>query len=224
MGTFAQAANMADNCTFEQGLKIMETKVLLVITHDKPLPEITDAVSNRVYSLDGVRDTAAILVEDIKQDPVISPRDSMDELIIRFNKMYGLDCPGVPTLRFKSRDESVVALTLFANILAEELEEHRQIIESLNGGQKPVNILADIADWLVDIIIYCASELAKYGLRVEDIFRIIMASNASKLDLNGRPIIDERGKVMKGPNYWKPEPMICRLIEAELRQAEKRKT
>jgi predicted HAD superfamily Cof-like phosphohydrolase len=48
---------------------------------------------------------------------------------------------------------------------------------------------------------------------------IIMASNMSKLGPDGKPIYDERGKVLKGPNYWKPEPMIKRMILARIRQS-----
>jgi hypothetical protein len=40
-----------------------------------------------------------------------------------------------------------------------------------------------------------------------------MDSNTSKLGADGKPIYDERGKVMKGPGYWKPEPAIKELIE-----------
>jgi hypothetical protein len=39
----------------------------------------------------------------------------------------------------------------------------------------------------------------------------------SKLGVDGQPIYDARGKVMKGPNYWKPEPMIRRAIDAAIR-------
>jgi predicted HAD superfamily Cof-like phosphohydrolase len=45
-----------------------------------------------------------------------------------------------------------------------------------------------------------------------------MASNMSKLGPDGKPIYDERGKVMKGPGYWKPEPMLLRYIQAAIRQ------
>ena len=44
-----------------------------------------------------------------------------------------------------------------------------------------------------------------------------MASNMSKLGEDGKPIYDERGKVMKGPGYWQPEPMIERMIRARIR-------
>jgi hypothetical protein len=46
-----------------------------------------------------------------------------------------------------------------------------------------------------------------------------MASNMSKLGKDGKPIYDERGKVMKGTNYWRPNAQIRRYIEAAWREA-----
>ena len=70
---------------------------------------------------------------------------------------------------------------------------------------------------LCDIQVYCASEMAKFGLPLDKVLAVIMNSNFSKLGADGEPIYDERGKVQKGPNYWKPEPAIAVMI-AELAQ------
>lgn len=194
------------------------TKITLTISHDKPLKDITDIVSGRVYTLDGVTDVTATLQEEEVSKPAFGP-ESFDELIQRFNQMYGLECPRGPSTR-GDRDDLIHILKLFRDILDEELSECDDIIKLIEDpGVTPLAILTDIADWLGDIMVYCASELAKYGLRSEDILRIIMASNFSKLGADGKPIYDERGKVLKGPNYWKPEPMIQRLIQAQSRQA-----
>jgi predicted HAD superfamily Cof-like phosphohydrolase len=71
-----------------------------------------------------------------------------------------------------------------------------------------------LADLLGDIQVYCASEMAKFGLPLDEVLAIIMRSNFSKLGADGKPIYDERGKVQKGPNYWKwkPEPKIKELL------------
>lgn len=194
------------------------TKITITISHDKPLKDITDLVSGRVYTLDGVTDVTAALQEESNANPAVGP-ESFDELIQRFNKMYGLECPRGPSTRGARADLSHI-LKLFRDILEEELSECDDIIKLIEDpGVTPLAILTEIADWLGDIMVYCASELAKYGLRSEDILRIIMASNFSKLGADGKPIYDERGKVLKGPNYWKPEPMIQRLIQAQSRQA-----
>jgi predicted HAD superfamily Cof-like phosphohydrolase len=69
-----------------------------------------------------------------------------------------------------------------------------------------------LADLLGDIQVYCASEMAKFGLPLDQVLAIIMQSNFSKLGADGLPIYDERGKVMKGPGYWKPEPKIQAML------------
>jgi predicted HAD superfamily Cof-like phosphohydrolase len=51
-------------------------------------------------------------------------------------------------------------------------------------------------------------------LPLDQVLAIIMQSNFSKLGADGLPIYDERGKVMKGPNYWKPEPKIQAMLGA----------
>lgn len=148
---------------------------------------------------------------------------NLDDRIEKFNKMYGLSCPGAPTMP-PTRADAVTNLRNFYTILAEELDEVEELIVKLQDGiTTQPEILSEIADWLGDIMIYCASEMTKYGLEPSAVLDTIMASNMSKLDMNGNPIYDERGKVMKGPNYWKPEPQLQRYIVAAARQAAKEK-
>jgi predicted HAD superfamily Cof-like phosphohydrolase len=71
-----------------------------------------------------------------------------------------------------------------------------------------------LADLLGDIQVYAASEMAKFGLPLDQVLAIIMQSNFSKLGADGKPIYDERGKVQKGPDYWKPEPKIKEMLAA----------
>lgn len=135
--------------------------------------------------------------------------------IEKFNGIYDLDSHDQPTLLEVDR------LTNFHNILSEEVEEVHDIIakyremqgenKSLNDAQK-LEVLTDLSDWLGDLIVYCASEARRWGLPTNQILNVIMQSNFSKLDENGDPIKDERGKVMKGPGYWKPEPKISELL------------
>jgi predicted HAD superfamily Cof-like phosphohydrolase len=67
-------------------------------------------------------------------------------------------------------------------------------------------------DLLGDFQLYSASEMKKSGIQLDATLEIIMESNFSKQDLNGKPIYDERGKGQKGPNYWKPEPSIQAML------------
>lgn len=123
--------------------------------------------------------------------------------IEKFNKMYKLPANNAPTDLGRSR------LIAFKSILLEEISEIDKVIAD---GESFDSVKVDLADWLGDIIVYCASEALRWGLPLEQILEIIMESNFSKLDENGQPIYDSRGKVMKGPNYWKPEQKIEELL------------
>lgn len=131
--------------------------------------------------------------------------------IRKFNRMYGkgnLDKPRIIT-----RQE----LINFKSILSEEVEEIEEIISALSADYtNSVEIATDVADWLGDIIVYCSTKATEFGLGMEDTLDIIMESNFSKLGNDGLPIIDERGKIMKGPDYWKPEPQIRKMLLSRL--------
>ncbi len=140
------------------------------------------------------------------------------ELIEDFNKIYQLPINKKPTLPALER------LKNFKSILSEEVEEIDEIIQkydkALENGdlsvEKKLELLTEISDWLGDMVVYIRSEATKYGINLEEALDIIMKSNFSKLDENGKPIYDDRGKVMKGPNYWKPEPKIMEFLKSEI--------
>lgn len=75
----------------------------------------------------------------------------------------------------------------------------------------------DLADLLADLQVYCRSEALRWGIPHEEVLNIVMDSNASKLGADGKPIKDERGKFLKGPNYWRPEPKIADLIRERMK-------
>jgi hypothetical protein len=200
-----------------------QTHIRLTINHSKEIPDLPDFVSGRVYTLDGVTDTTATILEapEVTQTRVFDTFN-LDQAIEHFNKMYGLEAPERPTLRAETPEKMIGLLRKFHDILQEEMTEVGDLVDKLESGKaQPVEILADLADWLGDIMVYCASEMRKYGLRSNDILGIIMSSNFSKLGPDGKAIYDTRGKVLKGPNYWKPEPMIRRLLEAQIRQVQR---
>ena len=136
-------------------------------------------------------------------------------MIKDFNDMYKLDNHDEPTLLGPER------IRHFVDILQEEVEEAQDILanyqEKVAAGvpeqELKYEVLTDMADWLGDIVVYCASEARRWGLPLEDVLKTIMESNFSKLGSDGEPIYDQRGKVMKGPDYWKPEPKIRQLLE-----------
>lgn len=138
--------------------------------------------------------------------------NSFAEAIIAFNKMYNLHVNEEPSLDI-GMDVSI-RLQNFKRILLEEIDEIDSIIEECKDRKvSDIDVLTELADLLVDIQIYCASEMVKFGLPLPAILHIAMDSNFSKLGKDGLPIYDERGKVLKGPNYWRPEPKIAALIK-----------
>lgn len=123
--------------------------------------------------------------------------------IEQFNKMYKM-----PTVNVADENDALNRLANFHNILEEECKE----IDELGAGHFTLEGLADL---LGDIIVYCASEARRWNIPIDRVLHIIMQSNFSKMGPNGEPIYDERGKLMKGSNYWKPEEKIAELLAGE---------
>lgn len=136
--------------------------------------------------------------------------------IAKFNGIYKLPVSPVPTLDVGV--PVVERLKAFKDILKEECDEIDDIVAAAERGDDPLAILTMLADLLGDIQVYCASEMAKFGLPLDAVLAVIMQSNFSKLGADGKPIYDERGKVLKGPNYWKPEPKIQALLESKMEE------
>ena len=65
--------------------------------------------------------------------------------------------------------------------------------------------LVEIADALTDILYVTYGAGHAFGINLDKCFDEVQNSNMSKLDENGEPIYNESGKVMKGPNYFKPD-------------------
>ena len=84
------------------------------------------------------------------------------------------------------------------NLMKEENEEYLEAVQN--------NDLTEIADALGDMMYILCGTILEHGLqhKIEEVFDEIQRSNMSKLGENGKPIYREDGKVMKGPNYFKP--------------------
>lgn len=131
------------------------------------------------------------------------------ERVALMNAMYRLPAQDKPTIPPDVSDK----LRKFKATLLDEVHEIDEIVEAAQRGADPVDLAVAIADLLGDIIVYCRSEALKYGLPLEQVLDVIMDSNESKLGDDGNPIYDANGKFLKGPNYWKPESKIRRLLE-----------
>ncbi|TDW48853.1 phosphoribosyl-ATP pyrophosphohydrolase [Flavobacterium sp. 270] len=85
------------------------------------------------------------------------------------------------------------------NLMKEENEEYLEAVEN--------NDLVEIADALGDMMYILCGTIIEHGLqdKIEAVFDEIQRSNMSKLGEDGQPIYREDGKVMKGPNYFKPD-------------------
>ena len=85
------------------------------------------------------------------------------------------------------------------NLMKEENEEYLQAVKS--------NDLIEIGDALGDMLYILCGTIISHGFqdKIEAIFDEIQRSNMSKLGADGKPIYREDGKVLKGPNYFKPD-------------------
>ncbi len=109
-------------------------------------------------------------------------------------------------------DLTVSRLEAFYRIISEEVDEAKGMINGALVNDNNVN-LVDLSDWLGDIIVFCASEAGRWGIPILQVLKLIMDSQDSKLDENGKPIHKD-GKFMKGPNYQPPEPAIEKLLKS----------
>tara|TARA_Y100000816_G_scaffold140743_1_gene99717 strand:- start:205 stop:576 length:372 start_codon:yes stop_codon:yes gene_type:complete len=87
--------------------------------------------------------------------------------------------------------------TLRINLIEEELNEFKEAIEKKD--------LKEVADALTDILYVTYGAGHAFGINLDNCFDEVQNSNMSKLDNDGKPIYNNDGKVMKGPNYFKPD-------------------
>ena len=85
---------------------------------------------------------------------------------------------------------------LRVSLIKEELDE---LIEAIDKKD-----LVEVADALTDILYVTYGAGHAFGINLDQCFEEVQNSNMSKLDVDGKPIFNEKGKVMKGPNYFKP--------------------
>jgi predicted HAD superfamily Cof-like phosphohydrolase len=82
-------------------------------------------------------------------------------------------------------------------LIKEELEELNQAIKDKD--------IKEVADALTDILYVTYGAGHAFGIDLDKCFNEVQLSNMSKLGPDGKPIYNENGKVMKGPNYFKPD-------------------
>ena len=92
-------------------------------------------------------------------------------------------------------NEKIVKLRF--DLIKEELEELNQAIKDKD--------MKEVADALTDILYVTYGAGHAFGINLDECFDEVQKSNMSKLGKDGKPIYNESGKVMKGPNYFKPD-------------------
>ncbi len=119
-----------------------------------------------------------------------------------FHEAFGLGVKNTPVANLSKQK-----IKLRFDLMAEENEEYLEAAKN--------NDLVEVADALGDMLYILCGTILEHGMqfKIEEVFNEIQRSNMSKLGANGKPIYREDGKVMKGPNYFKPN--IEKIVEID---------
>ena len=108
-----------------------------------------------------------------------------------FMKTFGQEVKNKPSLSSDKINK------LRIDLIKEELDELKEAMDNKD--------LLEVADALTDILYVTYGAGHAFGVDLDKCFDEVQNSNMSKLGENGEPIYNEAGKVMKGPNYFKPD-------------------
>ena len=108
-----------------------------------------------------------------------------------FMKTFGQEVKSKPSFSTNKINK------LSIDLIKEELDELKEAMDN--------NDLLEVADALTDILYVTYGAGHAFGIDLDKCFNEVQNSNMSKLGENGEPIYNESGKVMKGPNYFKPD-------------------
>ena len=118
------------------------------------------------------------------------------ERVKRFMKTFGQE------IKEKAEFPNEKIKSLRYDLIKEELDELKVAIDNKD--------IKEVADALTDILYVTYGAGHAFGINLDRCFEEVQNSNMSKLGLDGKPIFNENGKVMKGPNYFKPD--LSKLI------------
>ena len=113
------------------------------------------------------------------------------ENVKKFMKTFGQE------VKEKAEFPSDKITSLRYDLISEELSELKEAINNKD--------IKEVADALTDILYVTYGAGHAFGIDLDKCFEEVQNSNMSKLDKNGKPIYNESGKVMKGPDYCKPD-------------------
>ena len=112
------------------------------------------------------------------------------ENVKKFMKTFGQE------VKEKAEFPNEKIASLRFDLIKEELEELKNAIHKKD--------IQEVADALTDILYVTYGAGHAFGINLDKCFQEVQSSNMSKLGEDGKPIYNEKGKVMKGPNYFKP--------------------
>tara|TARA_Y100001936_G_C15844647_1_gene543888 strand:+ start:409 stop:780 length:372 start_codon:yes stop_codon:yes gene_type:complete len=113
------------------------------------------------------------------------------ESVREFMKTFGQE------VKEKADFPSNKITTLRYDLISEELAELKEAIDKKD--------IKEVADALTDILYVTYGAGHAFGINLDKCFDEVQRSNMSKLGVDGKPIYNEKGKVMKGPNYFEPD-------------------
>ena len=113
------------------------------------------------------------------------------ESVKKFMKTFGQE------VKEKAEFPTEKITSLRYDLIKEELEELKEAIKHKD--------IKEVADALTDILYVTYGAGHAFGINLDKCFDEVQSSNMSKLGEDGKPIYNDKGKVMKGPNYFKPD-------------------
>ena len=112
------------------------------------------------------------------------------ESVKKFMETFGQE------IREKASFPNEKIVSLRCDLIREELDELQEAIKNED--------IKEVADALTDILYVTYGAGHAFGINLDKCFAEVQSSNMSKLGIDGKPIYNEKGKVMKGPKYFKP--------------------
>tara|TARA_B100002019_G_scaffold291437_1_gene311620 strand:- start:49 stop:420 length:372 start_codon:yes stop_codon:yes gene_type:complete len=113
------------------------------------------------------------------------------ENVKKFMKTFGQE------VKEKAEFPEEKIISLRYELIKEELSEFKEAIEKKD--------IKEVADALTDILYVTYGAGHAFGINLDKCFEEVQNSNMSKLGKDGKPIYNDKGKVMKGPDYFKPD-------------------
>ena len=113
------------------------------------------------------------------------------ESVKKFMETFGQE------IREKAGFPNEKITTLRYDLIKEELDELKEAMKNKD--------IKEVADALTDILYVTYGAGHAFGVNLDKCFKEVQNSNMSKLGSDGKPIYNNKGKVMKGPNYFKPD-------------------